>query len=121
MFQGLSNPPKFPKRDERVFAMAFTARFINALGTTMRNTLCRRRLSSSLRILPCLVGLTLFVSAASAVTVTSNGTGGGNWSSTTTWAGGVLPTAADDAVIANGDTVTIDTAAVCNNLTVGQG
>src|SRR5947207_280675 len=32
-----------------------------------------------------------------------------------------VPTAADDAIIANGDTVTVDTAAVALSVTVGQG
>jgi hypothetical protein len=46
---------------------------------------------------------------------------GGNWSSPSTWPSGYVPTAADDAVIPAGVTVTIDstgTEAVCNNLTV---
>src|ERR1043166_5686661 len=62
-----------------------------------------------------------FASVASATPISSNGTGGGIWSAPATWAGGVVPGAADDVTIANGDTVTIDTAALCNNLTVGQG
>jgi hypothetical protein len=53
------------------------------------------------------------------VTCTSMVTG--NWSSTGTWSCGHVPTSADDAVIANGTTVTINTAAVASNLTVGQG
>ena len=46
---------------------------------------------------------------------------GGLWSATGTWVGGIVPSSADNAVIANGATVTIDTAAACLNLTVGQG
>lgn len=39
---------------------------------------------------------------------TSNGTGGGNWNSTSTWSGGVIPDpAADTVTIAAADTVTI--------------
>src|SRR5262249_47420809 len=45
----------------------------------------------------------------------------GNWSSPGTWAGGVLPTANDDVVIADGATITIDTSVMVNGLTVGQG
>ena len=43
---------------------------------------------------------------------------GGLWSQTSTWAGGVLPTAGDDVTIAGGSTVTIDTAAVALDVTV---
>lgn len=32
-------------------------------------------------------------------TITSNGTGGGNWSSGASWSGGVAPGSADDAII----------------------
>ena len=46
---------------------------------------------------------------------------GGNWSSTGTWSGGVVPTAADDVVIGIGCTVVIDTAAAALNVTVSNG
>jgi len=48
--------------------------------------------------------------------ITSNGTGGGDWSNGATWIGGVVPGAGDRAVIQAGDVVYID-----GNITIGDG
>lgn len=45
----------------------------------------------------------------------------GNWSSTSTWNGGSVPGSNDQVVISNGNTVTINTNAVCRNITIGTG
>jgi hypothetical protein len=56
-------------------------------------------------------------------TIYSNGTGGGIWTATTSWAGGVAPTSTDNAVIVSGDTLTLAAAAggIAFNVTVNSG
>ena len=64
-------------------------------------------------ILVALMGATAFASS-----ISSNGAGGGAWSLTTTWAGGVVPTSSDDVTIAGSDLVTVDADAAVHNCTV---
>lgn len=61
------------------------------------------------------------VLSLNAQTIFSNGTGGGDWSSGSTWLGGVVPTANADVVIAGTDSVSTTTNAICTNLTVLSG
>ncbi len=66
-----------------------------------------------------ILGLTLFASASQAANVVSAQSG--NWSATSTWVGGAVPTASDTVTIADTHTVTIDTTALALTVTVGQG
>ena len=54
-------------------------------------------------------------------TIFSNGTGGGEWSSGSTWLGGVVPNVNSDVVIAGSDSVVTTVNAICQNLTVLSG
>ncbi|WP_219634540.1 beta strand repeat-containing protein, partial [Flavobacterium chungangense] len=56
-------------------------------------------------LLILLVGL--FQNFIFGATITSTGTGG-NWNAGASWVGGIVPTSADDVVIASGATITVD-------------
>jgi hypothetical protein len=58
---------------------------------------------------------------AVAGNVSSNGTGGGLWSSPSTWSTGQIPASTDIVTIKNGDVVTIDATASAYDLNVGEG
>ena len=70
-------------------------------------------------VLFCLLALSTV--AWGGIGVTSNGTGGGNWSVGATWNGGIAPVSTDNVIIADGDVVTIDGAVTTANLTIGGG
>ncbi|MBN1788193.1 MAG: CotH kinase family protein [Sedimentisphaerales bacterium] len=50
--------------------------------------------------------------------IISNGTGGGDWHTTTTWLGGVVPNTIDNVFIQTGDEVTLAAAGSCDKLTM---
>lgn len=56
-----------------------------------------------------------------AANISSNGTGGGSWNSTTTWAGAVVPTSADNVTIVSGDVIIVNTNPQIIDLTVTSG
>ncbi len=62
----------------------------------------------------------LATATISIAQITSNGSFG-DWNSTGTWTGGVVPTSGDDVIIQAGDIVTLDASGACNNLTVEAG
>ncbi|MBS1756542.1 MAG: hypothetical protein JSU03_04635 [Bacteroidetes bacterium] len=65
--------------------------------------------------------LVLITGAISAATITSNAVTG-NWNSTSSWAGGVIPGAGDDVIIADGAIITVNSAgAVANTIIIGGG
>lgn len=50
--------------------------------------------------------------------ILSNGTGGGDWNTITTWQGGAIPGVSDNVVILGNDIVTLAAAGTCANLTL---
>ncbi|MBN8696282.1 MAG: PKD domain-containing protein [Bacteroidetes bacterium] len=48
-------------------------------------------------------------------------TGSGNWNTAGSWTPAGVPTASDNVTIRNGHTITVNTDAFCNTLTVGEG
>jgi hypothetical protein len=72
-----------------------------------------------LKISAALLILTLWSFTSFAANRSS--TQSGNWSSTSTWSTGHVPGIFDNAIINAGDTVTIDQASSCTNLTIKSG
>jgi hypothetical protein len=72
-----------------------------------------------------LFGFILTNGSVLSQTITSNGTGGGPWTSATTWAGGVVPdsTNCTDVVIASGDSVSTNLTGLvsCVNIEIKPG
>lgn len=60
-----------------------------------------------------------FYQISNAATITSAQTG--NWSSASTWLGGVIPSPGDDIVIGATFTLIVDGDVTCNSMTVGNG
>ena len=64
--------------------------------------------------------VSLFQNFIFGATITSTGTGG-NWNATNSWVGGVIPTAADDVIIASGSTVIVTADAFAKSINVSGG
>jgi hypothetical protein len=66
------------------------------------------------------INLLLFVFAVDSFSqITSKKSG--DWNSTSTWNGGSVPNSNSQVIISDGHTVTINTNAMCRNLTIGSG
>ncbi|MFC2058585.1 beta strand repeat-containing protein [Chloroflexota bacterium] len=81
----------------------------------------KRKTLSLLFALVLALGYLLMPVPVQAAAIASTGAGG-NWSATATWAGGVVPGAADTVTITTGSPVTVDVAdAACSTLLIGTG
>jgi len=76
--------------------------------------------SKSFAITLLIVNL-LFTGAAFGQTNTWDGSGGANWTTTSSWSLNHVPLATEDVVIPNNFAVTVNTAAVCKSLTLTGG
>ncbi|MEQ1776841.1 MAG: hypothetical protein ABL891_23890, partial [Burkholderiales bacterium] len=63
----------------------------------------------------------LFIWGTDALALTCNSNGGGTWNAVARWSCGRVPLAVDDVFVLNGHTVTIDTAALAQTVTVNTG
>lgn len=98
-----------------------TITFAGTPGTTYRLIFSWKSDSSTIGNPPAAID-EVSLTSNPANSISSNAVTG-NWSATTSWSGGVVPTAGDNVTIVNGATITIDTASnpTVNNLTVGGG
>ncbi len=71
-----------------------------------------------LKVFTILVAFVLTGSIVNAQTRTASVSG--NWNNIATWGGASVPTSANDVVINNGITVTVNVAAQCNSMTFGS-
>lgn len=63
-------------------------------------------------------GVSNSVTPINQPTIVSKGNGGGSWTSTLTWVGGVVPTANDHVSILGSDVITISGTGICKNLMI---
>ena len=68
-----------------------------------------------------LIANLFLISNAVGQTNTWDGSGGANWNIASSWSANHVPTSAEDVVIPNNFTVTVNTAAVCKSFTISSG